>query len=126
MKGEKGIVGRKGEDEACRKLLELGHTILERNWRGGHLEIDIISLNRNGIHFVEVKSRTAPVLAEPEVNVTWTKRERLQRAALAYLNSGDKAKIGESEIFFDIITVVFDGGNVCCEYYPQAFIPQYV
>ena len=35
-------LGKKGEDIACRLLEEKGHTILERNWRAGHLEIDII------------------------------------------------------------------------------------
>ena len=49
-------LGKKGEDIACRLLEEKGHTILERNWRSGHLEIDIISLDQDGIHFVEVKA----------------------------------------------------------------------
>ena len=40
--------GRTGEDAACRYLTEQGHTILERNWRSGHLEIDIISLAPDG------------------------------------------------------------------------------
>ena len=37
-------LGRQGEDIACTLLESMGHTILERNWRSGHLEIDIISL----------------------------------------------------------------------------------
>ena len=35
-------LGRQGEDIACRYLESIGHTILERNWRSGHLEIDIV------------------------------------------------------------------------------------
>ena len=49
-------IGRRGEDIVCDYLVDRGHTILERNWRWGHLEIDIISINNIGIHFVEVKS----------------------------------------------------------------------
>ncbi|HAW06425.1 MAG TPA: endonuclease, partial [Rikenellaceae bacterium] len=43
MKG-RGEFGRRGEDEACMYLVSQGHTILERNWRCGHLEIDVITL----------------------------------------------------------------------------------
>ena len=62
----KGKLGKAGEDEVCKFLISKGHTILDRNWRCGHLEIDIISLAPDGIHFAEVKSRTAPVQGEPE------------------------------------------------------------
>ena len=37
-------LGKKGEDIACGLLEGMGHIILERNWRSGHLEIDIMSL----------------------------------------------------------------------------------
>ena len=40
-------LGQIGEDVACEVLQQMGHTILERNWRSGHLEIDIISFNDN-------------------------------------------------------------------------------
>ena len=44
-------LGQRGEDIACDYLRRIGHTILERNWRSGHLEIDIISISKNGIHY---------------------------------------------------------------------------
>ena len=39
------VGGKKGEDIACGLLEGMGHIILERNWRSGHLEIDIISVS---------------------------------------------------------------------------------
>ena len=54
-------LGERGENVACRYLESMGHTILERNWRNGHLEIDIISVDPEGIHFVEVKARQKSV-----------------------------------------------------------------
>ena len=36
-------VGKAGEDIAAGFLIKAGHTILERNWRSGHLEIDLIA-----------------------------------------------------------------------------------
>ena len=44
-------LGRIGEEIACDLLRKMGHRILERNYRNGHLEIDIISIDADGIHF---------------------------------------------------------------------------
>ncbi len=119
--------GKRGEDEACRYLVNCGHTIIRRNWRYSHLEIDIISLKDDGLHFVEVKSRTAPVMAAPEMNVDAGKQRRLAVAAKAFMNSGDRRGLPpDMEIYFDIVSVVFDGPYFEIEYYPQAFIPTYV
>ena len=69
-------LGRRGEDVACGFLSGKGHTIVERNYRSGHLEIDIITLDKDGVHFVEVKSRVAPVAVSPEENVTAAKQKK--------------------------------------------------
>ena len=117
-------VGLKGEDAACRYLIGKGQTVLERNWRGGRCEIDIISADSRGLHFVEVKSRKAPTTADPEVNVTAAKRRHLVQAAQKYLHSAGR-RFADLEISFDIITVVLDGNTTYINYYPQAFIPIY-
>lgn len=118
-------VGKLGEDEACRKLEALGHTIVERNWRCGHLEVDIISIDHEGIHFVEVKSRVAPVSAEPEENVTALKQKRIVAAAKGYLNSGKLYQYMSMDVFFDVVSVIFEGESVEVTYFPQAYIPLY-
>lgn len=126
MKNFRQTIGKKGEDEACRHLESLGHTIISRNWRHAHLEIDIISLRANELHFVEVKSRTAPAAAAPEQNVGPAKQHRLTAAALAFLNSGIRRPLPpDLEVFFDVVTLLFDGPDFELKYYPQAFIPTY-
>ena len=120
------ISGRRGEEEACRYLCGLGHEIIVRNWRSGHLELDIISLLGSELHIVEVKSRTVPAAAAPEANVDRRKMLRLTRAANAFLNSeARKGLPADLEVFFDVVTVLFDGPKFEIEYYPQAFIPLY-
>jgi putative endonuclease len=118
------VTGKRGEDEACRYLAGEGHTIVERNWRSGRCEIDIISADGRGLHFVEVKSRTAPTSADPEVNVNRAKQRHLVQAALQYLHSAGR-RFPDAEVSFDIITVVFDNNTTYINYYPQAFIPIY-
>ncbi len=116
--------GRRGEDAAAQWLSARGHRILDRNWRGGRVELDIVSADASGIHFVEVKSRTAPVAADPSVNVNHMKMKNLQSAAQRWLHS--HAGFLELEVFFDVITVVFDSETTHLNYYPQAFIPIHV
>ena len=121
------LLGRRGEDVACEFLEELGHRIVRRNYRSGHLEIDIISTDGNGVHFVEVKSRVAPVAAAPEENVTPLKQKKIANAALRYLNnSKDPGISGGMDVSFDIVAVTFDGGNTNVDWFPNAFIPIYL
>ncbi len=120
-------LGRKGEDVACDFLAGKGHTIVQRNFRTGHLEIDIISLDRNGVHFVEVKSRMAPVMVSPEENVTASKQRKVADAALRYLHAArDKRISADMEVNFDVVAVTFDGGNEIVEWFPNAFYPMYL
>ena len=128
MKTDRAVVGRKGEEEASRYLAGLGHKILARNWRGGHLELDIVTLLGNELHFVEVKSRVAPVMAEPQRNVGREKQRRLVAAAQAFLHAEDRKDLpADLEVFFDVMSVVFYGAGADfeIEYYPKAFIPLY-
>lgn len=121
------LLGRRGEDVANRFLEGLGHRIVTRNYRSGHLEIDIISQDVNGVHFVEVKSRVAPVTAAPEENVTPLKQRKIASAALRYLhNSKDPLLSSDSEVHFDIVAVTFEGGEEKIEWFPDAFIPMYL
>lgn len=118
-------IGKKGEDEACRYLENLGYFTVARNWRGGRVELDIVSLGPDGLHFVEVKSRTAPCSVSPELKVNYAKQKNIVIAAKRFLSTVGNGKFAGVEIFFDVITVVFDGPSVNVEYFPAAFIPMY-
>lgn len=120
-------LGRRGEDVACGFLSGKGHTIVERNYRSGHLEIDIITLDEDGVHFVEVKSRVAPVAVSPEENVTAAKQKKVADAALRYLHtSKDKRLSADLEVSFDVVAVTFDGGGEIVEWFPNAYYPMYL
>ena len=116
-------LGKTGEDIACDFLKKRGHVILERNFRSGHLEIDIISTDVCGIHFVEVKTRRFSVQAPPQESVTPAKQRRIVRAASQYLKA--RKSLGNPECFFDVFAVTFNPDSVTTEWIPQAFIPIY-
>ena len=128
MRSDRPTVGRRGEEEASSYLARLGHRILARNWRSGHLELDIITLLGRELHIVEVKSRVAPVMAEPQRNVGRDKQRRMVAAAQAFLHSDERRELpADLEIFFDVMSVVFygTGADFEIEYFPKAFIPLY-
>ena len=116
-------IGQTGEDIACDFLLSRGHQILERNWHAGHLELDIVTEAQDGLHFVEVKARTAPVTSTLSDQVNPLKQKRISAAALQYLNK--KHMMGQ-EVFFDIVSVLFDREETVVRYFPQAWIPMYI
>lgn len=125
-KHDRRSIGQKGEDIACSLLEEKGHTILERNWRYGHLEIDIISADPVGIHFVEVKSRCHSVQAPPQDNVDRAKQRRIAKAAQAYLRTSRGLPLKNMECLFDVVAVTFDGHSAYTEYLEQAYMPLYI
>lgn len=124
MKTSSQTLGSRGEQEACNYLLGEGHRILRRNWRAGHLELDIISVCGSVLHVVEVKTRTDGSPVPPEFNVGRDKRLRMVRAAGDFLHS-DQAPLGIEEVQFDVLSVVFRDGGPVIEYYPAAFVPVY-
>ncbi len=50
--------GKQGEAIAAQYLLSQNYTLLEKNWRAGHLELDIIAKKEGLVIIAEVKTRT--------------------------------------------------------------------
>ena len=119
-------LGQVGEDLACEFLESRGQTIIERNWRSGHLEVDLISIDSDGIHFVEVKTRKENIQAPPQENVDYKKQKRITRAAGIFLKSGKGKAFGSRDCLFDIVAVTINDNRARIEYFPQAYIPIYL
>lgn len=79
------ILGMLGEELAARMLRRKGYTILERNWKLGDLETDIIAQTGNTLVFAEVKTRTAGGFKRPEEAVDKERQMRLATGANAYI-----------------------------------------
>ena len=93
---------------AVRFLERKGYKILETNWRHSRAEVDVIAQKEGHIIvFAEVKTRSTAYFGTPEESVTPLKKEKLYEAAEAFLEQRDL----ETEIRFDIISIVKDGGK---------------
>ena len=77
--------GKLGEQFAEDFLIRKGYTILYRNWRHSHYEIDIVALKNDLPHFVEVKTRSSKRFGEPEESVNKKKIRSLLQAADEFL-----------------------------------------
>ncbi len=95
-------LGKWGEDVAATYLERQGYTIMERDWKSGHRDLDIIALDGDTVVFVEVKTRSNRMFTDPEIAVDYQKIRHLQQAANHYI----KYRHINHDIRFDIITVV--------------------
>lgn len=95
-------LGKWGEELAAELLRRKGYLILERDWRSGHRDIDIIATDGDIIVFVEVKTRRNNVFGEPEDAVDYMKLRNLRAAVNHYV----KYKHINHEIRFDIISII--------------------
>lgn len=116
--------GKFGEDMAADYLEGRGFSILARNWRSGHYELDIVALDGDGIHFVEVRTRINPEIL-PQETVNSPKQRKVIEAAKRFLKDEAYRKFSDFEAFFDIVGVTVASDGTELEYIPQAFIPMY-
>ena len=114
--GESGkrTQGRKFEELAARHYERNGFKVLERNWRAGRKELDLIVRKGNLIVFVEVKSAYSREFGHPSERIDAHKIRNLTAAAQQYLIAN---AIGRADLRFDVVTFV----NGILEHYADAF-----
>ncbi|RZI95041.1 MAG: YraN family protein [Microbacterium sp.] len=81
---EKDERGRAGEERASTYLRDAGYDILDRNWRCGQGEIDIVAATDRHVVVVEVKTRRTDLYGHPFEAIDARKRARLWRLARAW------------------------------------------
>ena len=101
-------IGILGENAAADLLIKEGYAILERNYRVGHLEVDIIALKNGVIVFVEVKTRVADYLVAPQEAVNKQKQKFIINAANGYIRRYNRTE----EARLDVITVLHKSGKI--------------
>jgi putative endonuclease len=77
--------GRVGEDRAVAWLKGRGYRIVARNVTNAGGEIDVVARDGDTLCFVEIKARADAAFGGAVGAVDWKKRQRLERAARAFL-----------------------------------------
>ena len=104
MAPAKQNLGDVGEQLACDFLKTKGYEILERNYRYGHGELDIIAKDGEMLVFVEVKTRQSQNYGPPEYSLTYGKQKQLRHIAEGYFYEHN---IAEHACRFDVVTIEF-------------------
>ncbi len=101
-------LGQWGENQAALYLKSIGHKILERNWRKGKAELDIISEEENILVITEVKTLSNEHHQRPSEQIGVKKERLLTEAANAYIEQNQI----NNECRFDVIEIVRSSMNL--------------
>lgn len=101
-------LGRWGEDLAVRYLRDRGLTVLDRNWRCEHGEVDVVARDGDWVVVCEVKTRRSSGFGEPVEAVTFAKAMRLRRLAAAWLAAHDVRAEG---VRIDVVGILCRPGH---------------
>ena len=114
-------IGQWGEDIAALYLQDKGYRIVERDWRYGHRDIDIIALDGDNIVFVEVRTRQSAAIMPPEQTVNAKKQRMLNVAANRYVRMHRL----NLPLRFDIVAITGSpDDDISINHMENAFIPE--
>lgn len=108
-----------GEQLAFQYLKDRNYEIVDRNYRFGHLEADIICQFGGKLIVVEVKTRQTAEIGEPWRAVTRAKQRQIIKVANQYIFANEV----HLETQFDIISIVHNNFRTDIEHIQDAFTP---
>ena len=109
MTKERQEFGLAGEEVAERWLRRQGWRVLQRRYRSGHRDIDLIAEREGTVAFVEVKARRGEAFGDPVHAVNWKKQRELTRSAFIWI---DRHGRPGDQYRFDVIGVLMDRGRI--------------
>lgn len=111
MTAARQVLGERGERIAEQWMVERGWSVVERRFRSGHRDIDLV-MQRKGLEgrviaFVEVKTRVSAGYGGPLGAVHWRKQREMARAAKAWIAAH---RLSIDVYRFDVVGVVYGNG----------------
>lgn len=108
MSSKRILLGKTGEDQACRFLKRKGYSIVQTNYRTRCGEIDIIARQGPVLVFIEVKTRRSRSFGSPLLAVTAKKQRQISMVAQEYLS---KNKLFDTDARFDVVGMRIDASD---------------
>ena len=110
--------GELGERIAERWLRRHGWRVVQRRFRTGHRDIDLVVEQGDLVVFVEVKARRGAEFGDPVEAVNWNKQRQLVRSASVWIDRHGRP----SESYrFDVVGVLVEGERVRVRHVANAF-----
>jgi len=118
MSAAKQAFGELGERIAERWLKRHGYRVVQRRFRSGHRDIDLVVEREGTVAFVEVKARRGARFGDPVEAVNWSKQRELARSASVWI---DRHGRPSDSYRFDVVGVLVEGERVRVRHVPNAF-----
>ncbi len=112
------MLGEEGERIAEAWLVREGWRILDRRFRSGHRDLDLVAERSGVVAFVEVKARRGKTFGHPVEAVNWRKQRELTRSASVWIARFGGAK---QSFRFDVIGVLIDESGTRIRHVENAF-----
>ncbi|HJQ20936.1 MAG TPA: YraN family protein [Gemmatimonadaceae bacterium] len=119
MSAARQTFGELGERIAERWLTRRGWRVIQRRFRSGHRDIDLVVEREGTVAFVEVKARRGTEFGGPVQAVNYRKRRQLERSAHVWIDRHGRA---EESYRFDVVGVLVDGALVRVCHVENAFM----
>jgi putative endonuclease len=119
MSAARQAFGELGERIAERWLRQRGWRVLQRRFRTGHRDIDLVVQREDVVAFVEVKARRGDQFGDPVQAVNWKKQKELGRSARVWI--ARHGRRGEA-YRFDVVGVLVDDAGVRIRHVESAFL----
>ncbi len=119
MLTDKQILGKKGEQLTADYLEKKGYKIIDRNFRFGKGEIDIVCFYGDDLVIVEVKSVRVNGYGEGEERISNKKQKKIINTAYAFLDQHEEYL--DFGVRFDVVVVNFSQYPVDISHYTGAF-----
>ena len=107
-----------GERIAERWLRRTGWRVVQRRFRSGHRDIDLVMEREGMIVFVEVKARRGDQFGQPVEAVNWRKQKELAKSAQVWI---DRHGRPDEAYRFDVVGVLVSGERVMVRHVEDAF-----
>ena len=118
MSAARQAFGELGERIAERWLRRRGWRIVQRRFRTGHRDIDLVVERDGTVAFVEVKARKGAAFGGPVQAVDHRKRRQLERSAMVWI---DRHGQDAESYRFDVVGVLLNGADVRVCHVENAF-----
>jgi len=118
MSTAKQALGELGERIAERWLRRHGWSVVNRRFRNGHRDIDLVVERDGTVAFVEVKARNGSEFGGPVAAVNWRKQKELTKSAHVWI---DRHGRPPDQYRFDVVGVLVNGDRVRIRHVPDAF-----
>jgi putative endonuclease len=118
MSAARQALGELGERIAERWLRERGWRVVQRRFRNGHRDIDLVVQREGLVAFVEVKARNGDRFGDPVAAVNWRKQMELGRSARVWISRHGRR---DEAYRFDVVGVLVNGTSVRVRHVEGAF-----